>query len=119
MHVGSVTGFRPAAFGMASGHRRVALRSGSARNCKRLADLLLGWKRASSRNPNMRAAVEIAFIVFLFYSNLLMGEFTASAGRGKTLLAALHNVVTIKNLAIAVVTAVVGHLGLELLREKS
>ena len=31
-----------------------------------------------------RAVVEIAGIVFLFYSNLLMGEFNGRAGVGKT-----------------------------------
>ncbi len=35
--------------------------------------------------PVLRAVIEIAFIVFLFYSNLLMGEFTHANGQGKTL----------------------------------
>jgi hypothetical protein len=26
--------------------------------------------------PILRAVIEVAFIIFLFYSNLLMGEFT-------------------------------------------
>ena len=67
----------------------------------------------------MRAAVEIGFIIFLFYANLLMGEFTATAGRGKTLLAALNDIITVKTIAIALVTSVIGHLGLVVLREKS
>src|SRR5271165_6817141 len=33
--------------------------------------------------PFWRAVIEIGFIVFLFYSNLLMGEFTRANGRGK------------------------------------
>ncbi len=73
----------------------------------------------SPKNPHLRAAIEIAFIVFLFYSNLLMGEFTKSAGHHKTFLAALEDIVTFKNLAIALVTAVMGHLGFEMLREKA
>ncbi len=31
-----------------------------------------------------RAVIEVGFIVFLFYANLLMGEFTRANGRGKT-----------------------------------
>jgi hypothetical protein len=36
----------------------------------------------------------VAFIVFLFYSNLLTGEFTGVNGQGKTLTFALHDIVT-------------------------
>jgi hypothetical protein len=71
------------------------------------------------KNPHLKAAIEIGFIIFLFYSNLLMGEFTATAGHGKTFLAALTNIVTVKNLAIALFTAIVGHIGFEVLRRKS
>ena len=70
------------------------------------------------KNPHVRAAIEIAFIVFLFYSNLLMGEFTASA-HSRTLLQACLDIVTYKNFAIALVTAILGHLGFEFLRKKS
>ena len=71
------------------------------------------------KNPHVRAAIEIGFIVFLFYSNLLMGEFTATAGRGKTLMAGVVDIVTVKNLAIGLITAIVGHLGFESLRRNS
>jgi hypothetical protein len=71
------------------------------------------------KNPHFRAAIEVGFIIFLFYSNLLMGEFTATAGRNKTLLAAIVDIVTMKNLAIAIVTSIVGHLVFEFLRRKS
>jgi hypothetical protein len=71
------------------------------------------------RNSHLRAAVEVAFIVFLFYANLLMGEFTATAGRGKTLSHALMDIFTIKTVAIAIVTAIIGHFGFSLLRQKS
>lgn len=62
--------------------------------------------------------MEIAFIIFLFYSNLLMGEFTVSSGRGKTWVAALANIFTIKNFGIACVSAVVGFLVFESLRKR-
>jgi hypothetical protein len=71
------------------------------------------------KNPHVKAAIEIGFIIFLFYSNLLMGEFTKTAGHNKTLPAAIADIITMKNLAIAVVASVTGHLGFELLRRKS
>ncbi|MGB8261791.1 MAG: hypothetical protein WCE75_15625 [Terracidiphilus sp.] len=68
--------------------------------------------------PLWRAVVEVAFIVFLFYSNLLMGEFTRSAGPGKTLAAALTDIFTPANSAIALVSALIGYLIFEFLRRK-
>jgi len=44
-----------------------------------------------------RAVVEVAFIVFLFYSNLLMGEFNRVNSPGKTFAVALDDIFTIKN----------------------
>jgi hypothetical protein len=41
------------------------------------------------------------------------------AGHDKTLLAAIVDIVTVKNFAIAVITSVVGHLGFEVLRQRS
>jgi hypothetical protein len=65
------------------------------------------------------AAIEIAFIVFLFYSNLLMGEFTHSGmGYRRGLLWAIADIVTPANFAIAIVAAIIGHLLFELLRTK-
>jgi hypothetical protein len=66
----------------------------------------------------IRAVIEIAFIVFLFYSNLLMGEFTRSNGQGKTLWFAMVDVVTGTNLAIALVSALIGYVVFEFLRKK-
>jgi uncharacterized membrane protein len=66
-----------------------------------------------------KAAVEVAFIIFLFYSNLLMGEFTVSAGRGKSFAAALTDIFTPTNFAIALVTSIIGYLVFELLRRKT
>jgi hypothetical protein len=65
-----------------------------------------------------RAIVEIAFIIFLFYSNLLMGEFTVGSGAGKSLAMALHDVVTEKNFAIALGSAALGFLFFEYLRKR-
>lgn len=70
-------------------------------------------------NPLWRAAVEVAFIIFLFYSNLLMGEFVHSAGKGKTLAFALGDIMTPTNFAIGLVSAVIGYGIFEFLRQKS
>lgn len=69
-------------------------------------------------NPLWRAAVEIAFIIFLFYSNLLMGEFVRSASRGKTLAFALGDIMTPTNFAIGLCSAAVGYGVFEFLRKK-
>jgi hypothetical protein len=68
--------------------------------------------------PVWRALVEIAFIIFLFYSNLLMGEFGRSAGQGKTLAFALHDMITGTNLTIGCCSAIVGYLIFEFLRKR-
>ena len=67
-----------------------------------------------------RALVEIGFIVFLFYSNLLMGEFERS-GRGRELgwAWALADVFTATNFAIAIAAALVGYVLVEFLRGKT
>jgi hypothetical protein len=66
-----------------------------------------------------RAAIEIGFIIFLFYSNLLMGEFTRSnSANGKSLVFALSDIFTTTNFGIAVVSALAGHLVFEYLRRK-
>ncbi len=68
--------------------------------------------------PVWRAVIEIAFIIFLFYSNLLMGEYNASAGRGKTLPVALNDIFTGANFLIAVLAALIGYVVFEFLRKK-
>jgi hypothetical protein len=68
--------------------------------------------------PVLRALVEIGFIIFLFYSNLLMGEFNRAGGQGKTLTAALYDVLTPANFAIGLAAALIGYLVVEFLRKK-
>jgi hypothetical protein len=65
----------------------------------------------------LRAAVEIAFIIFLFYSNLLMGEFTRGHAR-HSVGYAVRDIFTATNFAIAVVAAMVGHAVFEYLRRR-
>ena len=68
--------------------------------------------------PLWRALVEVAFIVFLFYSNLLMGEFTGVNGHNKTFAFALGDIVTPTNFLIAIVSAIIGYGIFEFLRRK-
>lgn len=64
-----------------------------------------------------RALVEVGFILFLFYANLLMGEYVRSADPRKTFLFGLEDVVTYKNLGIGICCAVVGYVVFERLRK--
>jgi hypothetical protein len=65
-----------------------------------------------------RAAVEVAFIIFLFYSNLLMGEMERSAvGRNKGLLWDIQDIFTRRNLVVAIVAALIGYVIVERLRD--
>lgn len=70
------------------------------------------------KNSRLRAVIEVGFIIFLFYSNLLMGEFNRSAGRGKTLAGAFHDVLTPANFAIGLIAAVIGYPIVEFLRKR-
>ncbi len=67
-----------------------------------------------------RAVVEVGFIIFLFYSNLLMGEMERTAnGRDKGLLWDLHDIITRKSFLVAVVAALIGYVLVERLRDGS
>lgn len=71
------------------------------------------------RKHFVRAIVEVGFIVFLFYSNLLMGEYERSgAAQSRGLLWALGDVFTVQSLAIAVFAGFAGHFVVEFLRGK-
>ena len=69
-------------------------------------------------NSLFRAVIEVGFILFLFYSNLLMGEFTASNGPGKSMAFALRDIITGTNFAIAMISALIGYVVFEYLRKK-
>ena len=71
------------------------------------------------KNHILRAIIEMGFIIFLFYSNLLMGEFTSSGlGREKGLVWAFLNIFTWSNFMIAVAAALIGYIVFEFLRNK-
>jgi hypothetical protein len=67
----------------------------------------------------LRAAIEVGFIIFLFYSNLLMGEFERSGlGHTRGITWALTDVFTAANFEIAIIAALVGYSLLEFLRKR-
>jgi hypothetical protein len=66
-----------------------------------------------------RAAVEVVFIVFLFYSNLLMGEFERSGmGTKNGFSWAIADVFTVANLAISLFAGLIGYGLFEFLRKR-
>jgi len=63
--------------------------------------------------------IEVCFIVFLYYSNLLMGEYERSGqGRAQGLLWAVQDILTETNFIVAVATALIGYLVFEFLRKR-
>jgi hypothetical protein len=66
-----------------------------------------------------RAVIEIAFILFLFYSNLLMGEFERSGmGQTRGLAWAIRDIFTAANFEIAMIAALIGYILFEFLRKR-
>jgi hypothetical protein len=71
------------------------------------------------KNAFWRAVTEVGFIVFLFYSNLLMGEHDRSGmGRQMGLAWAVEDILTPANFAIAITAALIGYVVFEFLRSK-
>ena len=69
--------------------------------------------------PIRRALVEVGFIVFLYYSNLLMGEFEGSGpGQRRGLMWAVQDILTATNLIIAIASGLLGYLAFEFLRKR-
>jgi hypothetical protein len=66
-----------------------------------------------------RAVIEVGFIIFLFYANLLMGEFERSGmGQKRGLASAMEDVFTAANFEIAIIAALIGYGLFEFLRKK-
>ena len=65
-----------------------------------------------------RAIVEAGFIMFLFYANLLMGEFGRSGmGQSKGLVWAIRDIFTTANFMIALIASLIGYILVEFLRK--
>jgi len=66
-----------------------------------------------------RAIIETGFIIFLFYSNLLMGEFERSGmGQRKGLVWTIGDIFTLANFTIALIAALLGFAIFEFFRKK-
>jgi hypothetical protein len=74
--------------------------------------------RTGKLAPVWRAMVEVGFIIFLFYSNLLMGEFTRANARGKSLAFAFKDIFTLNNFVIALISGMIGYVVVEFLRKR-
>jgi hypothetical protein len=67
-----------------------------------------------------RAVIEVGFIIFLFYSNLLMGEFERSGmGQKRGMTWAIRDVFTSANFEIAAIAAAIAYIIFEFLRRRS
>jgi len=67
----------------------------------------------------LRALIEVGFIIFLFYSNLLMGEFERSGmGQKRGVAWAIGDILTAANFKIAAIAAVIGYILVEFLRHR-
>ena len=66
-----------------------------------------------------RAVIEVGFIIFLFYSNLLMGEFERSGmGVKRGIVWAIEDVFTIANFEIAAIAGLIGYIVFEFIRKR-
>jgi hypothetical protein len=69
--------------------------------------------------PFWRTVLEVGSILFFFYSNLLMGEYTGSGpGQKRGLLWAIQDIFTITNFIIACVLAFIGYVVFEIFRRR-
>jgi hypothetical protein len=76
-------------------------------------------KGVSVKRNIWRAMIEVGFIIFLFYSNLLMGEFERSGmGHKRGVVWAVKDVFTTANFAIALAAALIGYMLFEFLRKR-
>jgi hypothetical protein len=67
----------------------------------------------------LRGVVEGGFIIFLFYSNLLMGEFERSGtGVKRGVVWAIEDVFTAANFEIATIAALIGYVLFEFFRKR-
>jgi hypothetical protein len=76
-------------------------------------------RHGSMKGRISRAVIEVGFILFLFYANLLMGEYEHSGmGRTRGLAWAVSDILTAPNFVIGLVAAIVGYVVFEFLRKK-
>jgi hypothetical protein len=94
--------------------------------CEGLIASTIGYNLCSAqesasamRKSVWRAVIEIGFIIFLFYSNLLMGEFERSGmGQKRGAAWAIGDIFTAANFGIAMIAALIGYGLFEFLRKR-
>jgi Kef-type K+ transport system membrane component KefB len=73
---------------------------------------------AATSRKILRALAEIGFIIFLFYTNLFMGEFTRLHSAQRTTLGfAIWDIFTPTNALIGLIGAIIGYLCIERFRK--
>jgi hypothetical protein len=76
-------------------------------------------KLSIMKNKILRALIEVLFIDFLFYSNLLMGEYMRTGlGYERGFTWAVVNIFTTVNVIIGLIAAIIGYAVVEFLRQK-
>lgn len=76
-------------------------------------------KLSERRRVVYRAILEMGFIIFLFYSNLLMGQYNLGHNFSqRPILDALKNIFTIDNFGLAVIAAFIGHVAFDRMRKR-
>jgi hypothetical protein len=93
------------------------------RNSKKRSTVTKGaverLKLSIMKNKILRALIEVLFIDFLFYSNLLMGEYMRTGLAYERGFAwAVENIFTTVNVIIGVIAAIIGYAVVEFLRQK-
>ena len=72
------------------------------------------------KNAIWRAIIEISFVIFLFYSNLLMGEYNGSGmGQKMGFAWAIKDIFTTVNFIIAMVAGLVGYAVVEIFLQRN
>lgn len=66
----------------------------------------------------IHAFIEMLFIIFLFYSNLFMGEYERSGAHKASFLFALEDIFTFSNFTIALISSFIAYIVFEYLRKK-
>lgn len=67
-----------------------------------------------------RAIIEMGFIIFLFYANLLMGEYERTGGaKDHSMVWALEDILTFSNFVIALISSFLGYIIFEFLRKRT
>ena len=75
--------------------------------------------KVKMKKNTWRAVIAVGVVMFLFYSNLLMGKFERSdMGQKRGLVWAIGAIFTADNFEIGTIAALVGYLAFEVLRKK-